>query len=250
MPAKRKVVRKAFVADILSRVASEIDAQVELEPDYGFVGSITFKSGKRVLFKDRNFNVNPQGSSEIARDKGYTSYFLRKFGYQVPRDTTVFAEKFNESLALPRTIDDGWEFALELGLPVVLKPHNLSQGALIAKVSTKREYYSQAKKILARSSILVVQEFVAGSDYRIVVLDDEVISAYERTPLNVVGDGVSSIQELLIQKQADFEAEGRDTVIDYADSRIQTKLKQSKLTFNSIPESQQVIPLLDVANLS
>jgi D-alanine-D-alanine ligase-like ATP-grasp enzyme len=243
-------VRKAFVSSILSRVAPIIDASIELEPDYGFVGTITFKSGKRVLFKDRNFNINPQGSSEIARDKGYTSYFLRKFGYQIPKDVTVFTDKFNDSLASPRTLQDGWEFAKSIGLPVILKPHNMSQGALITKAHTKREFFSQAKQIFRRSAILVIQEFVAGADYRIVVLDSEVISAYERTPLRVIGDGSTSIRELLVRKQAEFVATGRDTVIDAEDHRIRAKLRYSRLTLESVPESGQIVPLLDVANLS
>jgi D-alanine-D-alanine ligase-like ATP-grasp enzyme len=246
----RRIVRKAFVSEILIRVAPAIGASIELEPDYGFVGSITFKSGKRVLFKDRNFNINPQGSSEIARDKGYTSYFLRTFGYQVPTETTVFTEKYNDNLAKPRDLEDGWQFAKSIGLPVILKPNNLSQGTLVAKVHTKREFFSQAKRILRRSSVLVIQEYVTGADYRIVVLDDEVISAYERTPLCVVGDGNTSIRELLIQKQDGFVASGRDTRIEIEDPRIRAKLRHARLTIESIPETGAVVPLLDVANLS
>ncbi len=244
------IVRKTFVSDSISRVAGSIGAVVELEPDYGFVGSITFQSGRRVLFKDRNFNVNPQGSSEIARDKGYTSYFLRKFGYAVPRDITVFTEKFNESLAMQRTIDDGWVFAQSIGLPVILKPHNLSQGTLISKAHTKREYYAQARHILKRSSMMVVQEFLKGSDYRIVVLDNEVISAYERMPLKVVGDGSSSILDLLNQKQVQFVSTGRDTVLDLEDPRITAKLKRAKKNIESILSEGESLTLLDVANLS
>ncbi len=247
---KLLVVRKTFVSDSISRVVSCIGAVVELEPDYGFVGSITFQSGKRVLFKDRNFNVNPQGSSEIARDKGYTSYFLRTFGYSVPKDITVFTEKFNESLAIQRTIDDGWVFAQSVGLPVILKPHNLSQGTLISKAHTKREYFVQARRILKHSSMMVVQEFLQGSDFRIVVLDHEVISAYERIPLKVTGDGSLSILDLLHQKQEQFINNGRDTVLDFEDPRIAANLKRAKIWFETVLPKGQSLTLLEVANLS
>ncbi len=242
--------RKAFVSDTLQRVAPLIGATVEIEPEYGFVGMITFASGKRVLYKDRNFNINPQGASEIARDKGYTSYFLRRFGYQTPRDITVFSKERNARLDRPKGIQDGLEFARSLGYPVIVKPHNLSQGALVQKVYNDREFRKAAKLVLARCHVMVVQEFAKGRDFRLVVLDKEVISAYERIPLSVLGDGIRSIEALLTAKQASFESMGRDTTIDHGDSRMSAVLRRNGLSMQSIPKNGEQITLLDIANLS
>ncbi|GHV21257.1 hypothetical protein FACS189428_1370 [Clostridia bacterium] len=74
----------------------------------------------------------------------------------------------------------------------------------MAKVHSKEEYYAQAKEIFELSPVMIIEEFQKGNDYRIVVLDDEVISAYQRMPLNVVGDGKHSIRDLLLQKQEEF----------------------------------------------
>src|SRR5947209_19249384 len=104
-------IKESFVSEIVSRVAPQIGASVLIEPEYGFVGLITFKNGKRVLFRDRNFNINPLGSSEIARDKGYSDFFLKYFGYKTPESQTCFREKLNERLTTKRTIDDGFNFA-------------------------------------------------------------------------------------------------------------------------------------------
>jgi D-alanine-D-alanine ligase-like ATP-grasp enzyme len=242
--------RRTFVSEILCRIAPRIGATVFLEPDYGFVGEITFREGKKALFRDRNFNINPQGSSEIARDKGYADFFLRRYGYDTIEGQTFFSEKLNERLTIKRSMDDGFRYAGTLGFPVVLKPNNLSQGTLVTKVHNKKEYYSAGRKILRRSSVMLVQRYYDGFDYRIVVLDDKVISAYQRIPLFVIGDGNSNVMKLALQKQKRFIRTGRDTEIELDDFRIALKLRRQKLGFKSVPVKGAQIFLLDNANLS
>ena len=96
----------------------------------------------------------------------------------------------------------------------------------------------------------LVQKQVHGRDYRIVVLDKEIISAYERIPLNVVGDGRSTIQQLLARKARAFVASSRDTRINLKDPRMKNKLRQQGLTLLSKPARGEQIFLLDNANLS
>lgn len=243
-------MKTPFVTEILKRIAPLIGAELLIEPEYGFVGQVTFKNGKKMLFRGSNFNVNRLGSVEIARDKGYSSFFLETFGYKTPEGQTFFSEKLCRSLLIKRNIDDGFVFAQRLGFPVILKPNNRSQGMLVTKVYNKREYYRVARQIFGKSSVLLVQRFYQGRDYRVVVLDNEIISAYERIPLLVTGDGQSNIQELLNQKQQLFIRDGRDTVIDADDFRIRLKLRRQKLGYDTVPQSGEIIYLLDNANLS
>jgi len=95
-----------------------------------------------------------------------------------------------------------------------------------------------------------LQRFVEGDDYRIVVLDQEVIASYRRLPLSVEGDGVHSIIQLLQIKQERFRQMDRDTVIKTDDPKIKRKLMRSGLNFDVIPAPDKVLPLLDNANLS
>jgi len=254
MNMKRKVpistVRKSFVAEIICRVAPRIGAHVLMEPEYGFVGLVIFKNGRRVLFRDRNFNINPLASSEIAKDKGYADFFLKHYGYHTSEGQTFFSEERNRRIEIKRTIDDGFDYAESLGFPVILKPNNLSQGTLVTKVYNKREYYRAARKILRKTPVMLVQRFYGGHDYRIVVLDDEVISAYQRIPLFVVGDGKSSIRKLAAGKQRHYQKIGRDTEIDLDDFRIGQKLKRQRLHLDSVPDRGAKVYLLDNANLS
>jgi D-alanine-D-alanine ligase-like ATP-grasp enzyme len=243
-------IKNSFVSEIICRVAPQIGAAVLMEPEYGFVGQITFKNGKKVLFRDRNFNINPLASSEIARDKGYADFFLNLYGYRTIEGQTFFSDGRNQRIKIKRTIHDGFNYAKTLGLPVILKPNNLSQGTLVTKVHNKREYYAVAKAILKRTPVMLVQKYHTGLDYRIVVLDKEVISAYQRIPLFVIGNGRSNVISLLREKQKTFARTGRDTDIELDDFRIVEKLRRQRLGLKSVVPKGQQIFLLDNANLS
>ncbi len=239
-----------FAARLIAEAAPDLGATVWLEPEYGFVWEITFANGQRHFFRNTNFNVNPLWSVEIVRDKGYASLFLRRYGYRVAEGKTFFSEKLNSNISIKRDIDDGWDYAEWLGLPVIVKPNNLSQWVWVQKVDTKEEYYDAATSILEKSSVMVIERYHIGQDYRVVVFDNEIISAYTRIPLSVTGDGVSSIEQLLYIKQQQFVESGRDTIIDLADSRIHLKLSKQWMNYASIPDSGNQIFLLDNANLS
>ncbi len=245
-----KRMNMPFVAHIVKRVAKDIGAKTTIEPEYGFVGRITFKNGKSTFFRNTCFSINSLGSIEIAKDKGYASFFLKKLGYKVPQWLCVFNPSFNKHLRVKKTIDDGYQFAQKVGFPVIVKPHDQSRGIGVTKVYNKADYYRIAKALFKKYRTIMIQEFCPGNDYRIVVLDDEVISAYQRLPLAVVGDGVSSVKKLLQLKQKEFIKTGRDTIIDFSDNRIGDNLRRKKLSMGSVLKQGLTIKLLDNANLS
>ena len=72
-------MEKPFIANMLEAVAPLIGAKVVFEKDFQYVGYIDFGQGMRSFFRNTNFGVNPLGSTEIARDKTYASYFLNEF---------------------------------------------------------------------------------------------------------------------------------------------------------------------------
>ncbi|MTJ09224.1 MULTISPECIES: cyanophycin synthetase [unclassified Anabaena] len=239
-----------LITSIIQKVALQIGAVVLVEPEYGFVGHITFKNGKKSVFSYAKFNINGFASAELAKDKAYANFFLKQFGYRVTEGNTFFSDKLCAKLAKPRNIDDGFNYAQKLGFPVIVKPLNLSQGILVTKVYNQTEYYDVAHKILQIKSGLIVEKFYNGNDYRIVVLDNEVIAAYQRIPLSVVGNGKSSIWELLQQKQERFLNMGRKSGIKFDDFRIPQKLQTQNLDGDSVIPNGDIVYLLDSANLS
>ena len=223
-----------------------------MEPEWGMVGQITFRSGRRSYFKYNTLDLNPVGASDIAKDKDYANFFMRRMGYPtVPGSKTFFSAEWARAIGSPRrSIDAAYRHAQKLGLPVIVKPNSGSQGVAISLVYNKREFYRAVRVVFKNDRVVLVQQPVHGRDYRLVVLDKKVISAYERIPLNVVGDGKSSIGKLLNIKQRRFVASSRDTQIKADDPRIASKLAHQGISFRSVPTKGQRIYLLDNANLS
>ncbi len=241
---------KIVVPSILKKIAPRIGATVHIEPDYGYVGYIQFKNGKRTFFSNASFDINPFGAAKLARDKGYAHYLLHQFGYQTPNHMAIFSTERNNQVELKRTIEDGAVFCKKIGFPVIVKPNDKSQGFLVTRADSVAEFKQAAKRILKEVPVALIEKFCAGNDYRIVILDGHVISAYQRIPLNVVGDGKRTIAQLLSQKQALFERLGRDTRIQQNDPRISSKLRKKGLSLHSVLPKGKKTLLLDNANLS
>lgn len=252
MSNKSKIYKPLTFVEILKEVASSIGADILIEPRWEVTGRITFKNGRHSYFMYNAIDLNPYGTSKLVKDKDYTFFFLEKMGYKiVPNGKTFFSDAWGKTIGQPEiNVDSAYTYAKQLGFPVVVKPNSGSQGAGVALVHTKVEFYKAVKSIFEIDRIAIVQPFVEGKDYRIVVLDNKVISAYQRIPLNVVGDGKNTIKQLLERKQKNFAKVGRDTQIKLDDVRIKNKLSRQKLDFDSVPKKDEVIYLLDNANLS
>ncbi|MFA5932374.1 MAG: cyanophycin synthetase [Candidatus Paceibacterota bacterium] len=241
-----------ILGNILQKIAPTIGASVLVEPKWGIVGQITFKSGAKSYFRYNTLDLNPMGSSEVAKDKDYANFFMREMGYPIiPESKVFFSNQWARAIGLPdRNIDASYRHARKIGFPVIVKPNSGSQGTGVSLVYNKHEFYRAVRAILKNDRVVLVQQPVHGKDYRIVVLDKKVISTYERIPLNVVGNGKSTITQLLKVKQKQFVASSRDTQIKTDDPRISVKLKHQGLSFKSIPAKGQKVYLLDNANLS
>ena len=241
-----------LVVEILQRVAGEIGAVVQIEPEWGYAGSVVYSSGIRRYFRSSTLDINTMGASDIARDKGYTRHFLMQADFPVAEGRTFLSASWAKKLNTPSRggIINAWKYAKRLGLPVFVKPNSKSQGTGVAKARTEEEFRLAAKLAFKYDQVIVVEKALTGKDYRVVILDGEVISAYERIPLAITGDGTASIYDLLLFKQRQFVASGRDTIIKFDDPRLRNNLDRMNLTLDSILEDGREIQLLDNANLS
>lgn len=244
-------VPAAAIVAVLERAAARIGAQLLVEPEWGCVGQVLYPSGVRRYFKLSTLDLNTMGASEIARDKGYARFFLKSMGYPVAEGRTFLSPRWARELKTAgRGIDEAWQYARTLGLPVFVKPNALSRGVAVAKVHNRRDFYWAAREAARRDKAFLVEAALTGQDYRFVVLDGETISAYERVRLGVTGDGVSTMRDLLTAKAAKFQSEGRLETIVPADRRIVSNLKRRNMTLETILPPDVSIPLLDNANLS
>lgn len=244
------MARRPILADIFPRIAPRIGAVVHLEPQWGIAGQITFASGRKRYFRFSSIDMNPLGASEIAKDKDYAAYFMQRMGYPVPEGRPFYSPDWAKAIGSDQSTEAAYGYARELGFPVLVKPNSGSQGKNVAVAFNRRELLSSLREAFKNDRVALVQRIVRGRDYRLVVLDDVVISAYERIPLNIVGDGASSILQLLEQKQRQFIATGRDTVLAIDDIRMRRRLARHALDLNSVIRAGETVYLLDNANLS
>jgi D-alanine-D-alanine ligase-like ATP-grasp enzyme len=238
------------LGEILKKIAPRIGAKVIIEPEWGFVGQIIFKNGKKSYFRYSSLDLNPLGASEIAKDKGYADFFMNRLGYPAIPGQVFFSDSWSRAIGSKKNIDAAYCYAQKIGWPVIVKPNGGSQGRGVFKAYNKSEFYRAMHLVFKQDKIALVQKFISGRDYRLVVLDDKVISAYERLPFNITGDGKSSIERLIKNKLRGFIRDGRSARIDVDDWRISRNLKKQKLTLKSVLLSGQRIFLLDNANLS
>lgn len=239
-----------LVTTVLEKVAKQLGVEMHIEPRWGYVGQICLPDGRKRYFRNTNLDLNVLGASEIARDKAYADFFLRRMGYPVITGRAFCTRRWVKAIGCRLGPDAAFRYAQRLGFPVIVKPNSKSQGVGVFKVANKREFYRAVKAIEGNERMFLVQRIVTGHDYRIVVLDGKVISVYERLPLTVTGDGRTTVKGLLERKQRQFKAIGRDTKIKINDPRIVTELKRRGMRLASRPSAGQVIALLPNANLS
>lgn len=180
-------------------------------------------------------------SEAIAQDKDLTKKLLRAAGVPVPWGRPL------------SDVDDAWVAACEIGLPVVLKPQDGNQGKGVTVNVTNREQVIQAYEVAAEFGEVMVERFLPGHDYRLLVVGDQLVAAARRDPPHVIGDGVLSVKALVHQVNADpRRGEGHATSltkIRFDDIAI-ARLASHAMTPESVPAKGQRVVLRNNANLS
>lgn len=151
---------------------------------------------------------------------------MRQMGYQVPQHQTFFSDNFARILDSSPTTAHAPAYATELGYPVIVKPNSLSQGVGIEKAHDSVQLISALQRIFTqhRERASLVEKYYTGDDYRMVIVDQQLISAYRRLPPTLIGDGQHTVSQLLEIRQAEFLTRDRDTILQPGDPRIAQKL--------------------------
>lgn len=178
----------------------------------------------------------------IAQDKDLTKTLLQSAGVPVPQGRPV------------RDSDDAWVAAQEIGSPVVVKPLDGNQGkGVTVNITTEaqiRTAYAKAKEI--RRTVLV-ERYLPGFDFRILVIGGKVIAAARRDPPVVIGNGRDSIEALVAAVNLDpLRGDGHATPLTRItiDSIAMGVLNEQGLSATSVPACDQRVVLRNNANLS
>ncbi len=189
--------------------------------------------------------VTSQTSSigvEIAGDKEDTKYLLQQAEIPIPRGEIIKTQA-------------GLEDAVKsLRYPLVIKPINGNHGR---GVTTNIENWDQAVNAMENakriSNSVIVEQYITGDDYRILVINYRMVAAAKRLAAQVIGNGKSSVKELIdltnLDPRRGFGHEKVLTSISI-DSILHKQLETQSLTLESIPEKGRAVILKDTANLS
>lgn len=171
------------------------------------------------------------------QDKVLTSRRLSSIGLRVPRQKTAGDPQADA------------QFLKECGA-IVVKPALGEQGKGISVDVRTEEHMTEAIERAAKEGgHVVLEELCPGQDLRIVVIGYKVVAAAIRKPAEVVGDGASTIAQLIERQSARrAAATGGESKIP-VDAETERCLAGQGLTYDSVPENGQAIQVRKTANL-
>lgn len=229
-PTTQSLVTEAKKRDI---PAIRLDNQSLVQLGYG-----KYQQRIRAAVTGRTSNI----AVETASDKELTIKLLRDVGIPTPLHTLV------------RSADEAVAAAERLGFPLVTKPLDVSHGRGISlnlkSLDEVRRGYAIASEY-TRS--VLVETFLSGKDYRVLVINHEVVAVAERVPAHVIGNGQHTIQELIDLVNSDprrgFGHEKVLTKIKIG-HQAETLLAIAGYTLDSVLAADERFFLASTANLS
>lgn len=178
----------------------------------------------------------------IAQDKELTKKLLDAAGVPIPLGRPVQDE------------EDAWKAAEEIGLPVVVKPQDGNQGKGVTVNVASREHlkiaYAAAFEI---SESIMVERYLPGHDYRLLVVGGKVVAAARRDPPQVIGDGIHTVRELVDAVNSDpRRSDGHATALTKIrlDEIAKARLALQGFSAESVPDKGCRVILRNNANLS
>ncbi len=180
--------------------------------------------------------------TEIVQEKDISKEFLYDRGLPVPRGKVVSSQR------------EALEGADNIGYPVVIKPVSGNHGdgvfVNLKNPDELSEAYSLTKKY---EDYQLVERYLEGDDYRVLLVDQEVVAVAKKISAHVIGDGSSTIKELIeLTNQDPKRGDEHENILTKIklDEEAQMKLESQGLNVDHVPEEDETIYLSDTANIS
>lgn len=178
----------------------------------------------------------------IAQDKELTKKLLNAAGVPVPVGREV------------ADIEDAWHVMMEINAPVVVKPKDGNQGkGVTVNISSREQLEAAFAAAKAISDEVMVEKYMPGSDFRLLVVGNQLVAAARREPPLVIGDGVHTVQALVDQVNSDpRRGSGHATSLTKIriDDIAVSCLAEQHMTLDAVPEKGKRAVLRNNANLS
>src|SRR5699024_2483218 len=217
--------------------------------DTGFMSANLLRqdNSKIAGVKNPYYPTNSRLSFNIARNKFETERYLRAAGVPTT-NSKKFALDQKEMAKKEATSFEGG---------IVIKALNLalSQGVYSnVTIDTFDHYWNLCSNIIRKNKrkgkYILVQEYIEGFEARVTILEGKVVSVMTRLPGNVTGDGNSTIEELIDEKNERKKQCGFMRKYPIKKTKvIESFLEKSGYSYNSVPAKDEHVLLLSVSNL-
>lgn len=174
-------------------------------------------------------------AESVSRNKHLTKSLLQACGVPVPEGRMV------------DNAEHAWEVAEDIGLPVVIKPSDGNHGrGVFTNLMTRSEVQTAYDIAVDEGSGVVVERFIQGDEHRLLVVGGRMVAAARGDAATVVGDGVSTVDELIDSQLNSDPRRGREEGQPLnpirLDSAARLELRRQGLEPDSVPvEGAQVL---------
>ncbi|MBD2253147.1 acetate--CoA ligase family protein [Nostoc parmelioides] len=193
------------------------------------------------------FNCDSHIDSDFTTRKDDCKAFLHTLGFPVPQGEIVYSQK------------EARQVAKKIGYPVAVKPvvghKGIGVTADVKEVDELEVAYDRALEAIPENepARIIVEKSIKGKDFRLLCVNGRFVAATERHPASVVGDGDSTIGEL-IQKE-NRKAARLDTPTSpmskiIVDDAMEHYLEEQRLSLKTVLDKGETVHLRKVANLS
>jgi cyanophycin synthetase len=192
----------------------------------------------RATMTDRTSSI----AVDLASNKDETKRMLEAAAIPVAKGMCILRES-----EVAEAID-------KIGFPLVFKPldGNHGKGASINVRTAEAALlaFEHAKKY---SRKIIVEKFISGSDFRVLIINNRFIAAALRKPAHVIGDGKQNIQQLIDNENKDpRRGYGHENVLTEisVDKETMDQLEKNKYTLETVLKKGELCYLKGTANLS
>lgn len=192
----------------------------------------------RATMTDRTSSI----AVDLASNKDETKRMLKDAAIPVAKGVCI---------SNPNDLEDAVK---NVGFPLVFKPldGNHGKGASI-NVKTMEEAIAAFEHAKKYSRRIIIEKFITGFDFRILVINNRFIAAALREPAHVIGDGKSTIQQLIDKENLDpRRGYGHENVLTEIsiDHETMEQLAKSGYTLETKLKKDELCYLKGTANLS
>ena len=229
-PSTGSIVEEAIARDI---PWIRLDNQSLVQLGYG-INQVRF----RATMTEKTSSI----AVDLASNKEETKRLLQEQAIPVAKGTTISSTGMVD------------EAIRKVGFPLVFKPLDGNHGRGIStNIKTREDAIAAYEHAAAISRRVIVERFVTGYDFRVLVIDNKMVAAALRDPAHVTGDGAKTIQQLIDKENEDpRRGYGHEKVLTLiaVDRDTLDLLEKKGYTLATVPAAGEKVFVKSTANLS